>query len=195
MSKIQSREVSELESIGADLIQVESTKEQTEAEVEKVRNRALKQALPTLKPLDKKEVLLKRKAIDFYKANENNRKLVPKGKKSISTRTITTGKKNGRKHVVSGRRSLSKEQQIELLADLKKANIAFIGGSPEKNVVQVIERVHLTNLKNALMAGDIPKSIIDKYALRTTQKKHYYAKPKRVKSDKPKSRKAKGGKK
>lgn len=177
------KEVEVLESKLAELGQTESSTEQLEAEVDKVRSKKLREVQPELKPLDRKARTLKHEAIEIVKANRNNKALFGKGKKSIHTRAGTAGFSKGRPSVKIPRGVEDKD----LVAKCVELGIDHI-------CVQKIERFHRTKFRQAVRDKLITKEQAKLLGVKIVQREHYYVRTKTAKRARPASAKARSRK-
>jgi hypothetical protein len=155
-----------------ELIPVEATREEKEAEVERAAAEKLKEVEPELRPLDKKERSIKTQLVDLVKANKDKKGFFQRGRRSISTRAGVVGIKKGPAHIRLGKGVVEKDI-IEKIKS-KYPEIAPL-------VIETKERLHRTWFRQQVRNGNIPKPILREFKITLVQKEHVYARTKRAK--------------
>lgn len=161
--------VAEVENGLTKLIPVETDRKKIEGDVEKANAKKLREVRPVLRPLDKEEKDLTEKVFEVMESGMDDKFYLPNGKRSVSTRSGTIGLR------------VSTSVRMKKGAD-EAAIVKWFEDNGHPEVVQTIKRIHLTRLKQAVVAKTIKKGDLRPLGIKIIQKMNRYKRT-RSKSD------------
>jgi len=169
--------VADVETGLTELIPVETDRKKVEGDVDKANAKKLREVRPLLKPLDKKEKDLTEKVFGVLESNLDDKGYLANGKRSIATRSGVIGLR------------VSTSVRMKKGAD-EAAIVKWFEDNGHPEVVQVVKRVHLTKLKQAVVAKTIKKGDLRPLGIKIIQKMNRYKRTKSRSDRKPGSKKA-----